>query len=195
MAHRICPWWLGYFLASPVRRLRQNPRAILCPFVFEGMTVLEPGPGMGFFTLELARRVGSRGRVIAVDIQPKMINVLTRKAERAGLKKRIEVRLAKGDQIGTEDLEGKVDFVLAFAVVHELPDMAAFFAEIFRCLKEGGKLYVSEPARRVREVDFAHTVETAERIGFAVESGPAVRGNRSVVLVRSGSPGKKATEF
>jgi ubiquinone/menaquinone biosynthesis C-methylase UbiE len=37
------------------------------------MTVLEPGPGMGFFTLELARRVGAPGRVIAVDIQPKMI--------------------------------------------------------------------------------------------------------------------------
>ena len=55
MAHRVCPWWLGYLLASPLRRLMANPRKLLAPYVHEGMTVLEPGPGMGFFTLELAR--------------------------------------------------------------------------------------------------------------------------------------------
>jgi len=60
MAKRVCPWWLGYFLASPVRRwlMREDPAQILAPYVREGMTVLEPGPGMGFFTLELAMRVG-----------------------------------------------------------------------------------------------------------------------------------------
>ena len=57
-------------LASPLRRLRCNPASLLAPHVREGMTVLEPGPGMGFFTLELARRVGHTGRVIAVDVQP-----------------------------------------------------------------------------------------------------------------------------
>ena len=45
---RICPWWLGPLLASPIRRLRQNPRRLLAPCVQPGMTVLEPGPGMGF---------------------------------------------------------------------------------------------------------------------------------------------------
>jgi SAM-dependent methyltransferase len=185
MSQRICPWWCGYLLASPLRRLRQNPRAILRPFVLEGMTVLEPGPGMGFFTLELARMVGARGRLIAVDVQPKMIKELIRRAERAGLKDRIDVRLAKGDLLGTEDLEGKVDFVLAFAVVHELPNAAAFFEEMFRCLRSRGRLFVSEPARRVHEKDFDRTVETAVQIGFAVEQRPAVQGNRSVVFVRA----------
>ena len=59
--HRVCPWWVGYILASPVRKLWQNPARILGPFVQPGMTVLEPGPGMGFFTLELARLVGPKG--------------------------------------------------------------------------------------------------------------------------------------
>jgi hypothetical protein len=45
--HRVCPWWVGYILASPVRKLWQNPVRILKPFVRPGMTVLEPGPGMG----------------------------------------------------------------------------------------------------------------------------------------------------
>ncbi|HXN47666.1 MAG TPA: methyltransferase domain-containing protein, partial [Bryobacteraceae bacterium] len=73
MPHRVCPWWLGYLLASPIRRLAQNPSGTVAPYVREGMTVLEPGPGMGFFTLDLARLVGSSGRVVAVDIQPKML--------------------------------------------------------------------------------------------------------------------------
>ena len=80
MAHRVCPWWLGYFLLSPFRRLGQNPENILAPFVQDGMTVLEPGPGMGFFTLELSRKVGASGRVVAVDIQPRMLDRLKRRA-------------------------------------------------------------------------------------------------------------------
>ncbi len=114
MAHRVCPWWLGYLLASPLRRLLQDPGKILDPYVSEGMTVLELGPGMGFFTLELARRVGPQGRVIAVDVQPKMIEGLVRRAGKAGSDGWIETRLAKEDQLGINDLKAVVDFALAF---------------------------------------------------------------------------------
>jgi predicted methyltransferase len=62
MAKRVCPWWIGYLLLSPLRRLGQDPAKILAPYVREGMTVFEPGAGMGYFTLELARRVGPSGR-------------------------------------------------------------------------------------------------------------------------------------
>jgi hypothetical protein len=58
----------GYFLLNPLRRLRQDPRKPLKPYVGEGMTVLEPGPGTGFFKLELLRLVGKSGWVIAVDV-------------------------------------------------------------------------------------------------------------------------------
>jgi hypothetical protein len=51
MAHGVCPWWIGYLLASPLRRLLTNPSLILDSLVHEGMTVFEPGPGMGFLTL------------------------------------------------------------------------------------------------------------------------------------------------
>ena len=65
MSQRVCPWWLGYLLASPLRRLMQDPVKVLAPYVREGMIVLEPGPGMGFFTLELARLVGPSGRIVS----------------------------------------------------------------------------------------------------------------------------------
>ena len=98
--HGVCPWWVGYILASPIRKLVQDPARMLKPFVRVGMTVLEPGPGMGFFTLELARLVGPEGRVIAVDVQPQMIAGLRRRAERAGLIDRIDIRLAGDDGSG-----------------------------------------------------------------------------------------------
>jgi len=127
MGKRVCPWWLGYLLASPVRRLSQDPGKILPPYVNEGAVVLEPGPAMGFFTLELARRVGPKGRVIAVDVQPRMIASLQRRLKKAGLSERVEVRLALPESMGLAEVAGSVDLVVAFAVVHEFPDAGRFF--------------------------------------------------------------------
>src|SRR5512138_3220808 len=101
---RVCPWWLGYLLACPLRRFSQDPAKILAPYVREGMTVLEPGPGMGFFTLELARRVGDAGRVVAVDIQPKMLAALKKRVAKAGLRNRVEARLVRANSMGLSDL-------------------------------------------------------------------------------------------
>ena len=86
---RVCPWWMGYFLASSLRRLVQNPEKILKPYVKEGMTVIDVGSAMGFFTLPLAHLVGDRGRVIAIDLQEKMIRSLQRRAQKAGLAGRL----------------------------------------------------------------------------------------------------------
>ena len=100
MTHRVCPWWLGYWLICPVRLFWQSPREVLAAHVHEGMTVLEPGPGMGYFTLELARLVGSAGRVIAVDVQPKMIDRLKRRAAKAALLDRVDAHVAPPDVDG-----------------------------------------------------------------------------------------------
>ena len=123
--HRVCPWWLGYFLASPLRRLVQDPEKILKPYVKEGMTVLDIGSAMGFFTLPVARMVGEQGRVIAVDLQEKMIRSLQRRAQKAGLADRIETRICSSTSLGIDDLAGSVDVALAFAVLHEMPDSKA----------------------------------------------------------------------
>ena len=64
----------------------------------EALFVLEPGPGMGFFTLELARLVGQTGKVIAVDLQQQMLDVLKRRAEKAGVAERIKVHKCEQDQ-------------------------------------------------------------------------------------------------
>lgn len=182
MAHGVCPWWLGWLLASPLRRLAQDPARIVGPHVREGMTVLEPGPGMGFFTLELARRVGPQGRVVAVDVQPQMLAGLRRRAARAGLAARIDARLASERSLRIDDLDGRVDLVLAFAVVHELPDAAAFFREARRALAPGGKVLLAEPAGHVPAADFEATLRTAEAAGLRRAPGPAVRRSLTAIL-------------
>lgn len=179
---KICPWWLGWALASPVRRLLHDPARILAPYVRAGMTVLEPGPGMGFFTLELARRVGPAGRVVAVDVQPRMLAGLARRARRAGLEARIDARAAPADRMGIEDLAGRVDFALAFAVVHELPDAGRFFAEVRRALRPEGRVLLAEPAGHVGAGAFAAELEAAGRAGLAASAGPRIGRSRTAVL-------------
>lgn len=184
MSHRVCPWWLGPLLASRLRRLLQDPAAIVGEHVGEGMTVLEPGPGMGFFTLELARRVGPSGRVVAVDVQQRMLDGLARRARKAGLEKRIEARLTSGEGLAVDDLAGTVDLVLAFAVVHELPDQARFFADAARALRPGGRMLLAEPTGHVSEAAFAATLNAARAAGLREERRPGIRRSRTSLLVR-----------
>jgi ubiquinone/menaquinone biosynthesis C-methylase UbiE len=182
MVHRVCPWWLGYFLISPLRRMRQNPAAILASYVREGQTVLEPGPGMGFFTLELARLVGSRGLVVAVDVQAKMLEKLKQRAAKAGLAKCIDARLAPADSLGIADLSGLVDFTLAFAVIHELPDPARFFQEVATGSKSGSLVLIAEPKGHVKELQFESELRLAKEAGFETVDCPEIKGSYTALL-------------
>jgi SAM-dependent methyltransferase len=178
-----CPWWLGYVLASPVRRLFQNPSELVAPYVDEGMMVLEPGCGMGFFSLELARRVGPSGRVVAVDLQPKMLAGLRRRAGRAGLLDRLDIRQVAEDRLGVADLNGQVGFVLAFYVVHELANPAGFFDEIRTAMSPTGKLLIVEPrAHGGGDQGFQVTLDRALQSGLVVFDRPVFKRNQTAVL-------------
>lgn len=184
MARHICPWWLGYFLASPVRKwLRgQNPVEILAPYVREGMTVFEPGPGMGFFTLELARRVGPSGKVVAVDVQPKMLAGLKRRAAKAGLLDRIDARLVAAESMKLTDLADKVDFTLAFALVHEMPSAIQFFMEASALSKPDAALLLAEPAGHVKEEAFEAELQNAMQAGFRITERPIMPHSHAALL-------------
>jgi ubiquinone/menaquinone biosynthesis C-methylase UbiE len=179
-----CPWWLGYFLVNPFRRIAQSPERILRPFVREGMVVVEPGCGMGFFTLDLARMVGPGGRVVAIDLQEKMLAGLRRRAARAGLQAAIDVRLAQPDRLGIEDLAGRVDLVLAFYVVHELREPAGFFAEIAAALKPDGTVLVVEPPLHVSRAAFEVSLAVAAGAGLVVRDRPRIGPNKVALLAK-----------
>ncbi len=184
MATHICPWWLGYLLASPLRSLIQDPVKILEPHVRSGMRVLELGPGMGFFTLELARQVGLNGQVIAVEIQPRMLKGLQRRAAKGRLLNRIELRQGRPDSMAVQDLAATVDFILAFAVVHELPSPERFFTEAASVLKPGGRLLLAEPAGHVSSAHFEEELRIATRTGLSLLERPVIRRSHAALFAK-----------
>jgi ubiquinone/menaquinone biosynthesis C-methylase UbiE len=179
---QVCPWWIGYFLLNPFRRLVESPRRRLGPLVREGMTVLEVGPGMGFFTLDLARRVGPTGRVVAVDVQPRMIEALNRRVLRAGLASCVEARLAPSGRLGVDDLAGRVDVALAIYVVHEVDDPPSLFEQLRKALRPEGRLLVVEPRLHVSRAAFARSIEIARAAGFREVGRPRWRGKNAALL-------------
>jgi len=183
--HGVCPWWVGYLLASPVRRLWQDPVRVLTPYVRPGMTVLEPGPGMGFFTMEIARLAGPSGRAVAVDVQPRMIEALKRRAKKAGLLDRIDARVCNSESMGLADLDRSVDFVFACAMVHELPSPAAFFAECAKAMKPGATLLLAEPAGHVSEAEFAEQIKAAGDAGLGLIERPNIKRCTAALLRKS----------
>ena len=142
---------------------------------------------MGFFTLELARRVGPTGRVLAVDVQPKMIERLKRRAANANLADRIDARVTRPDSMQLDGLESRVDFILAFAVVHEMPDAAVFFTQAASAMKLDARMLLAEPAGQVSEAEFDTELEMAMHEGLEVEARPPIRRTRTALLRKTQS--------
>ena len=143
--HR-CPWWMQYVLVSPLRRLFDNPKTHLGPHVRPGMTVLEPGCGMGYFSLPLARMVGASGRVLCADVEHHALERLEGRARRAGLAERIVAAPCTPAALGLAEWKGRVDLVAAMHMFHEVAEPAAF-----RPLERAPGLPAKRAALLVRE--------------------------------------------
>ncbi len=184
MAEHVCPYWAGYFLANRLRKLLQNPYKILSPYVRPGMTVLDVGSAMGYFSLPIAEMVGPGGKVVCADIQPKMLGVLRRRAAQAGLTERIETHVSTEDAIGLHGREATFDFALAFTMLHEVGNPANFLREIHQLLKPGAQFLLTEPIGHVSQADFAHTVELAAQAGFQIMGYPLIRLSHTILLAK-----------
>jgi ubiquinone/menaquinone biosynthesis C-methylase UbiE len=184
MAQRVCPVWIGYLLACPIRKLFQDPNKILAPYIKEGMKVLDVGCAMGFFSLPLAKMVGSGGKVFCVDVQEGMIKKLLKRAKKAGLSDRVNTRICDEKSLGLGDVKGQIDFAIASAVVHEVPDVDSFFAEVYSAMKPGSNFLVIEPKGHVSQQDFEKTISSAEQNHFKVVDRPRAGSGRSVLLVK-----------
>jgi ubiquinone/menaquinone biosynthesis C-methylase UbiE len=178
--HHICPWYMAYTFDNPLRKLLHDSSRILGPYVRQGMTVLDLGCGMGYFSLGMARLVGESGKVFSVDMQPEMLRIVEKRARRKGLFNRIETVLTDGISL---QLGVAVDFALCFWMVHEVPDQAALFGQLYSALKPGGHLFVAEPGmRHVSDDEMEMSVALAGEAGFVEVARPRVRISKAVVL-------------
>jgi ubiquinone/menaquinone biosynthesis C-methylase UbiE len=177
--YRVCPVERAGSLDNRFRRWLQNPWKILRPYIEDGMTVLDLGCGPGFFSIDIAQMVGKSGRVIATDLQEGMLQKLRDKIKGTELEERITLHLCQQDRIG---LSENVDFVLAFYMVHEVPNQEALFREIWSILKPRGQFLVVEPPFHVSKKAFEETVRTARGAGFTPDPGPKVFLSKTVIL-------------
>jgi ubiquinone/menaquinone biosynthesis C-methylase UbiE len=136
----------------------------------------------GIFSLPLAKMVGETGRVVCVDLQERMIKGLIRRSKKAGLLDRIDARVSQKNSLMLNDIAGKIDFVLAFAVVHEVPDKERLLSEICRTMKEEGKLLIAEPKTHVSKTDFDRTISIARSVGFEVSNDLSIRRSYAMLL-------------
>ena len=179
--HRICPRWLCFTFDNRIRRLLQDPDRIMSSFIRSGDTVLDVGPGIGFFTIAMAHLTGNGGQVIAVDIQEKMLDAIMARAHKAGVSDRISTVLA-----GEADLNVTVeaDFILAFWMAHEVPDQERFLTQLHTISKEGGRFLLAEPKLHVAGTQFEKSVSLAQKSGFKLLDRPAISLSQAALFIK-----------
>jgi ubiquinone/menaquinone biosynthesis C-methylase UbiE len=178
----VCPWWFCYAFDNPVRRLFHDPYEMLSPYVKRGFTVIDIGPGMGYFTIPLLKLVGKDGKAIAVDIQEKMLAVLRRRAIKTGVDANLITHLAKPDDFG---LKEKADFILVFWMLHEVADQIRFLKGVKKLMKDTARVLIVEPRLHVTKTAFDRTIQMARQSGFKIEDNPPVSLSRAILLTHA----------
>jgi ubiquinone/menaquinone biosynthesis C-methylase UbiE len=188
MAEHVCPWYLAYTFDNPARKLIHRPETILGPYIGPGSIAVDMGCGMGFFSLGMARLVGTDGKVYALDLQDEMLKRTTDRAKRAGLDSIIETRRCSKNHIG---LSEPVDFILACWMVHEVKDQSGMFKQFARIMKPEARVLIAEPKFHVNRDTLERSLEIAEECGLRVIERPFVRFSRTALLALSEKGAKR----
>ncbi|WP_405167760.1 class I SAM-dependent methyltransferase [Nocardia sp. NBC_01499] len=173
------PHQAAFLLDNPVRRFFTNPRDTIDQLELTGTEqVLELGPGPGFYSLELARKL-TDGRLELFDIQPQMLDKARRKLDAAGC---VNVGFHSGDAgAGLPFPDNSLDVAFLATVIGEVPDKPACVRDLARVLKPGGRLAFFEQFLDPDRISVAELRELVEPEGFSLLDA---RGTRWHDLVR-----------
>jgi ubiquinone/menaquinone biosynthesis C-methylase UbiE len=180
------PAYIGRLLDSGYRRRIQPPEQLIeRSGVKKGMQVLDLGCGSGAFTPFIARMVGEKGKVYALDIQADMLKQLERKLARPENKDIKNIKLIEGNAYELPFDNGSIDLVNMVTVLQEIPDRNRALQEVKRVLKPGGLFAVTE---LFPDPDYpwrSTTIKLGEAAGFVVDK---VSGNFFNYTVRFKKP-------
>ena len=163
------------WLDRPEREAEEAPAtAIRALGVAPGSAVADVGAGSGYYTVLLSRAVGPRGRVVATDLQPGMLDLIRAKIEQRGL---ANVTLVLGRPDDPNLPAVTFDLILMVDVYHELASPQIFVRKLREALKPGGRLVLIEfrledprvPIREVHKMSVAQVRQELGADGFQIE--------------------------
>jgi ubiquinone/menaquinone biosynthesis C-methylase UbiE len=180
------PAFIGHLLDSGYRRRIQPPSQLIeRSGIKRGMHVLDLGCGSGAFTPFIARTVGEKGKVYALDIQADMLKQLEKKLSKPENNDIKNIKLIEGNAYELPFEDGSIDLVNMVTVLQEIPDRNRALQEVKRVLKPGGFLAVTE---LFPDPDYpwkSTTVKLGSGAGFVVDK---VSGNFFNYTVRFKKP-------
>jgi len=164
LARRPCPPWPGFLIENPYTDVVAGAaRLVERAGIAAGMRVLDAGCGPGRVTIEAAARVGPAGRVVALDVQARMLDRLRRRVAAAGVANVDARRGSLGDGTLPADL---FDIAMLADVLGEVPDPSAALRDLHRALRPGGVLSVTDVLPNPMYVSLARVRTLARRAGF-----------------------------
>ncbi len=160
MGHEGASW-----LDRPEREREERPGLAVALLELQpGMVVADFGAGSGYYTERLARAVGPKGRVLAVDLQPEMLQLVGDRARRLGL---TNVELVRSTADDPRLPSGAVDLILMVDVYHELASPQVVLRAMKAALSPGGRIAIIEFRKEDRDVQIREehkmSVEQATR--------------------------------
>ena len=180
------PAFIGHLLDSGYRRRIQPPAQMIeRSGVKKGMRVLDLGCGSGAFTPFVARAVGEKWKVYALDIQADMLKQLERKLSKPENKNIKNIKLIEGNAYELPFEDGSLDLIYMVTVLQEIPDRNRALQEVRRVLKSGGLFAVTE---LFPDPDYpwkSTTIKLGEGAGFVMDE---VSGNFFNYTVRFRKP-------
>jgi ubiquinone/menaquinone biosynthesis C-methylase UbiE len=163
------------WLERPEREQEEQPeKALDMMGISDGMTVADIGAGTGYFSFRLAQRVGPRGKVYAVDIQPGMLLRLQRRAKQDGV---TNIQTVLSEPTDPRLPASSIDLGLLVDVYHEFSDPRAMLNGLAKALKPDGRLVLLEyrkedpsvPIREEHKMSVADVRRELESEGYLFE--------------------------
>lgn len=181
------------WLDRPEREAEEAPsKAIAALGIAPGAVVADVGAGSGYYTVRLAQVVGPRGRVVATDLQPGMLDLIRAKVERQGL---TNVTLVQGRPDDPNLPAAIFDLIVLVDVYHELASPQIFVRKLREALKPGGRLVLIEfrledprvPIREVHKMSVSQVRQELGADGFQIDSVIDVLPWQHIIVLKVGT--------
>ncbi len=162
----VFPHQLAFTLLIPLRNIFLSPKTLLERLELrENFSVLEIGPGPGYFSTKIAQKL-TKGKLVLADIQQEMLDYAKKRIQRKGINN-IEYHLCNGKTFDFQD--ATFDRIFMVTVIGEVENKNEYLHEIYRLLNLNGILSITELAGDPDKMSKEEIVNLVSEQGFKID--------------------------